>query len=170
MSFLRAEARAVLWRWREVAAAAGVTLFGVHLIGRAVDRAALGTGMVAVGITGVGVVLFFFAVLRLRLSPVGTAAGVVEVDERQVGYLTADDGGGFVSINDLTRLELVGAAGDRHWVLSHLAGPALVIPASADGAEQLFDAFAALPGLRIEDAARAMGRDGPQLIWTRAIT
>lgn len=169
MSFLRNEARAVLWRWREVATTGALTLFGVHLLGRAVERSALGLGLIAVVVTGVGAVLLFFALLRVRLSPGGQAAGVVEVDERQVGYLSAQ-GGAFVSLDDLTRLELVGPRGDRHWVLGHLAGPALVIPASADGADQLFDAFAALPGIRMEEAARAMGGNTTHLVWVRAIT
>ena len=69
MTFLRPEVRRLLWRWREVGATAGLTLFGVHLIGRAVERAALGTGMVAIAVTGIGAVLLFFAILRLRLSP-----------------------------------------------------------------------------------------------------
>ena len=165
MSFLRPEVRSFFWRWREVAGTAAVTLWGVHLIGRAWGRESLGIGLFGVGITIIFAGLLFLAILRVRLNPVGQAAGVVEVDEREIGYL-GPEGGAFLSINDLTRIEVA----DRHWVLNHLGGPALIIPASAEGADQLFDAFAALPGLRIEDAVRAMGSDGRQLVWTRATT
>ncbi|MEM7439523.1 MAG: hypothetical protein AAF393_07990 [Pseudomonadota bacterium] len=167
MSFLRPEARATLWRWREVALTGGLTLWGVHMIGRAVAAQSLTLGMVGVVLTGTATTLLFFAILRMRLVPPGQSPGVVEVDERKVGYLSAD-GGGFVSIDDLTRLEVVANAAGAQWVLTHLGGPPLMIPANADGAEQLFDTFAALPGLQIEDAVRAVSAGpGRHRVWQR---
>lgn len=170
MAFLRPEARAVLWRWREVAVTAGLTLYGVHLLGRAVDRASLGLGLVAAILICAGAGFLFLAIVRARLSAPGRAVGVVQVDEKQVGYF-APDGGAFVSLDDLTRLDVVTRPDGRYWILTHLGGPALVIPAGAEGSDQLIDAFATLPGLRLEDAARAIASgEARAMVWARAIT
>ncbi|MEM6618367.1 MAG: hypothetical protein AAF761_11245 [Pseudomonadota bacterium] len=169
MSFVRDDARALLWRWREVALTGALCLWGIHLVGRAVDRSSLGLALVAAGVLCVGAVLFFYAVLRAQVRRGAIAEGAVEVDEREVRYLLAD-GGAMVSLDDLVRLEVMVKDEAGFWVLSHLAGPPLVIPAGAQGADALFDAFSALPGVRIEDAVRGLGAaSGRITIWERAI-
>lgn len=166
---MRPEARATLWRLREVLATGLLTLWGVHLIGRAVVRDSLTLGMIATLITGVATVLLFFAILRLRLITPGKSPGVIEVDEREVRYLSPY-GGAYVSLNDLTRLEIVTNDVGTYWVLSHLGGSPLSVPTNADGAEQLFDTFSALPGLRIEEAVRAVAAGpGRHLVWKREL-
>lgn len=170
MSFIRPEVRARLWRWREVALTGGLTFWGGWLLWRAADRASIGLGLVALVLTGVFAGLLFVAVQRLRLRLPGRAAGVVQVDEKEISYLSAT-GGGFVSLDDLTRLEIAAMGADRHWILTHPGGAALVIPVNAEGAEHLVDAFSALPGLRIEEAVRAVNRAGARtVVWARAIT
>lgn len=175
MTFIRPEVGAALKQWREVIIFAGLVLFGVYLIGRGVDRGSslpVGFGIALVAIFSVQLVT---AVLRVMLQKPVKAVGVVEVKERQVGYL-APDGGAFVSLDDLTRLEIVTndrgpVEDDVFWVLSHLGGDPLLIPASAQGSELLFDAFAALPRVDFEKAVRAMGstENARFLIWERRV-
>ena len=173
MSFIRAEVRATLWRWREVALTGVVTLWGVRLLGRGVDLSSFNMTLAGIAIAGVGAVLLFLAILRVKFHKPVRAAGVVEVTERQVGYLGPDTGS-FVSLDELTRLEIITTGTgplqeDVFWVLTHRAGDPLLIPASAEGTDQLFDAFAALPGIRFEEAIRAMGstENARFLIWER---
>jgi hypothetical protein len=59
--------------------------------------------------------------------------------------------------------------GNAAWLL-HEPGQMLVIPVNAAGAEALFDAFTALPGLGSQRllAARQGLRTGTQILWRRA--
>jgi hypothetical protein len=54
-------------------------------------------------------------------------------------------------------------------VLSQPGQPDLHIPLDAEGGEALFDAFAALPGLRTEHMLARMRRPGPapETLWQR---
>ena len=172
MTFIRPELRETLWRWREVIAYAALVLFGVYLIGRSGGPLLIGLGIALAAIFTVQLVT---AVLRLKLQKPIKATGVVEVKEREVGYL-APDGGAFVSLDDLTKLEIVTTdkgpvQDDVFWVLTHLAGDPLLIPASAQGSDQLFDAFAALKGIDFETAVHAMSstENARFLIWERRV-
>lgn len=138
-----------------------------------IDLASIVLTVFGLTITALFAVLMFWAVLRAKLYKPIKAIGVVEVSEREVGYL-APDGGAFVSLDDLIKLEIVcddkGAFHDGvFWVLTHLAGEPLLIPACAQGSDQLFDAFAALPKIDFELAARAMNstKNATYLIWQR---
>jgi len=68
----------------------------------------------------------------------------------------------------LTALAL-DATGPRRWRLSQPGQPDLEIPLDAEGADALFDAFAALPGLRSGQVVAAMRRPAPglHLLWER---
>ncbi|GGA06964.1 hypothetical protein [Neptunicoccus cionae] len=175
MNFIRPEVRAGLWRWREVLITGALVVYGVYILGRGIDRSSVTlTGLGAV-ITGLFAVLLFWAILRAKLYKPVSAAGVVEVKEREVGYL-APDGGAYVSLDNLTRLEIVTndkgpAQDDVFWVLTHLGGEPLYIPASAQGSDLLFDAFAALKGVNFEEAVRAMGstENARFVIWEKRI-
>ena len=162
MSFIRPEVRATLWRWREVGLCIVVILFAVRLLGQGLERSApLQTGF-ALLVAALFSVLLFYAVLRARLFQSAEGTGVVVVSEREIAYLGPDTGA-FVSLDDLTRLEIMvfertNAAPDIFWTLSHTGGDPLMIPLNAKGAETLFDTFAALPGVRLEDATRAVAR------------
>lgn len=136
---IRPEARDTLWRWREVMGALalaglglwwGLTTFGVLRW--------LGWGLISLGLA-----LAFTALRRLRFAGDGNGPGVVLLDERRVVYMGPDRGGAV----DLDQLLHVVLTPDRAWRLTGADGVPLDIPLNAKGAETLFDAFAALPGL-----------------------
>ena len=175
MTFIRPEVREALWRWREVIVCGLLVLYGVRLIGLGFERESVTQTGVGAVIAGVFAVLLFWAILRAKLFKPVKAVGVVEVKEREVGYL-APEGGAFVSLDDLLKLEIVTnnrgpAEDDVFWVLTHRGGDPVAIPASAKGSDLLFDAFAALKGVDFEEAVRAMGStdNARFLIWERRV-
>ncbi|MEL6700758.1 MAG: hypothetical protein AAFO58_03610 [Pseudomonadota bacterium] len=167
MSFFRPEVVQGLTRWRWV------------LLGGAM--AALGAWWVLTGrlylpylgfvLIGVGALLALDGWRRLRF-PSGTGAGgpgVIEVDERRITYLTSE-GGAALSIDGLTRVEVqTGRQGRLMWILRDAAGDQLYLPGDAQGADALFDALVALPGLNYAQAAEAAKAAGPDrfLIWQK---
>ncbi|MCP5086023.1 MAG: hypothetical protein GY952_04350 [Rhodobacteraceae bacterium] len=173
MTFIRPEVRALLWRWREVAVTGLATLWGIRILGNGVDQASVTTTIFGIALASVAAALLFLAILRVKFHKPTRAEGVVEVTERQVGYLGPDTGS-YVSLDDLTRLEIVTSdkgpyEDDVFWILTHHGGAPLMIPASAEGTDQLFDAFSALPGIRFEEAIKAMGstKNARFLIWEK---
>ncbi|WP_028914116.1 hypothetical protein [Pseudorhodobacter ferrugineus] len=142
MSLIRPEAQAALWRFREMFASLGLALIGLWL-------AVLG-GFILVPL-GAGIIVLaagfgLLAWRRLRFAQSGDAPGMVELDEGQISYFGPDVGGA-VALRDLVELRLITAGGRRMWRLRQQDGQVLAIPVSAMGADQLFDAFAALPGM-----------------------
>ena len=87
--------------------------------------------------------------------------------------------GGAVSLPDLVELRLMTLRGRRLWRLKQSDGQALLIPVEARGADALFDAFAALPGLDTGDLVAALQGGAPagatvvalasesRLVWVR---
>jgi hypothetical protein len=151
MSFIRPEARAALWRLREVIAAGGLAVSGLWLIALGgYLLIAIGGGMVVLSIA-----LGLLGLRRLRFAQSGAAPGVVEVDEGQISYFGPAFGGA-VSVPELTELRLITAGGRRLWRLRQKDGQALLIPVEALGAERLFDAFASLPGLDTQSLVEAL--------------
>lgn len=164
MSFIRPEARAALWKWREILVAIAVSLVGLSwVIGPGGLLAWLGWVLLAAGaaLTVVG-----FQRLRFRAGSGGP--GVVVVDEGQISYLGPLTGG-VVAVTELEQLTLDPTAKPPHWVLIQPGQPALHIPVNAKGAEALFDVFAALPGLRTESMLAELGGRAvhPVVIWER---
>ncbi len=164
MSLIRPQARAALWRWREVLTGAGLAALGLWWT--------LGTGGLLhwlgyVLLIGAGAMLMM-GVQRARFRGQAGGPGVVRVDEGQVAYFGPLTGG-VVAIRDLDRLTLDPSGQPAHWVLSQPQAPDLHIPVNAEGAEALFDAFATLPGLRTEHMLTQMHRlpDHPTVIWQR---
>lgn len=142
MSLIRPEARATLWRLREVFAAIGLAGVGVWVVGLG------GYVLVPLG-AGIAMLAAGFGLLawrRLRFAQAGDAPGVVELDEGQISYF-GPNVGGVVALQELVELRLITAGGRRLWRLRQQDGQALLIPVEARGAERLFDAFAALPGM-----------------------
>lgn len=173
MSFVRPEIRRAIWRWREALVCGAALIWVAGLLGRGVERGSLTlTGLALVLVMVLGFLLYQ-AILRARFAGAQKAPGVVVVSEREIGFLGPDNGS-FVSLDDLVRLEIMvferrEQAADIFWSLGHSAGEALLIPLGAEGAEQLYDSFAALRGVRMEEATRAVsaGRSGRFLIWER---
>ena len=146
MDFIRPELRHGFWRWRE-------TLYGALLFFVSAYWAIVGSGVVSAAGTSfaiVGALLIFAGVQRTRFRRGVGGRGLVEVDERQVVYFGPHDGG-VVSIDGLEKVELDPAIQPGGaWVLTQPGAHPLTIPTDAENAEQLFDVFAALDGLRTE--------------------
>lgn len=167
MSFIRPEARAALARWREALAGAAVAALGLYW--------ALGVG----GLLGwigwlllpAGAGIAVIGVQRARFRRAGQGPGVVLVDEGEITYMGPLSGGS-VSVSDLERLVLDPSARPAHWALEQPGQPVLHIPVNAEGATDLFDVFAALPGLRTERMLAELNRGGahPVVIWERRPT
>ncbi|WP_050528170.1 hypothetical protein [Pseudorhodobacter aquimaris] len=142
MSFIRPDARQALCRWREVAAAAGVTAFGLWLM--------LLGGFLLLPLGGVFAVLGLgfglLAYRRMRFAQSGDAPGVVELEEGQISYFGPTFGGA-VALRELVEIRLLTQQGRRMWRLRQQDSQTLLIPVEASGAERLFDAFAGLPGM-----------------------
>ena len=175
MNFIRPEVREALWRWREVIVCSLLVLYGVRMIGIGLERESVTQTFVGGAIAALFAVLLFWAVLRAKMFKPVKAVGVVEVKEREVGYLTPE-GGAFVSLDDLVKLEIVTndrgpMEDDVFWILTHRGGDPVAIPASAKGSDLLFDAFAALPKVDFEQAVRAMGstENARFLIWEKRV-
>ena len=108
------------------------------------------------------------AIRRARFAGDGMGPGVVQVVEGRILYMGPVTGGA-VSLGELSAIALrhdhTGAAA---WILSE-PGQMLVVPVDAAGADALFDAFTALPGLGGQRllAARRKTRMGEQTLWRR---
>lgn len=164
MPLIRDEAAAALHRYREVIAAGAAGAAGLWLAAQG------GYVLIPVGLalTGLAVVWAVTALRRLRFRQDIDAPGVVEVDEGQIGYL-GPGSGGYVALGDLVELRLIRIRGTRVWRLKQGDGQALLIPVAAAGADRLFDAFAALPGMQTQALVDAL--ESPvtedRVIWRR---
>lgn len=164
MSFIRPEATAAMWRWREVLI--GIVLAVLALWWLAGPQGLLGW-ISPVLLVGAGA-LIMVGLQRGRFRGAGGGLGAVQVDEGQITYFGPLTGGA-VALRELARLSLDGGQRPAHWHLEQSDGPPLMIPVDAEGADALFDAFAALPGLRTERMLAQL-RDTPEaavVIWER---
>lgn len=172
MNFIRPEAQALLRKWSEVIGACVITLVGIWLIfsGQWIWQA------MGVFIAGVGLVLSVSAYRRTKFTSLAAGPGMVEVDERQISYFAPFDGGA-VSIDLLARVTAVSPKAGRGpddltWVLEEDGGATLTIPNAASGAQDLFDAFAALPDVNYSNAQKALeDQSGDSfVIWAKPRT
>lgn len=164
--FMRPEARAGLWRWREV-------IVGLILLGCGLWWAIGGFGVVR----GIGVVvcvvagaLIIAGIQRGRFRQAGKGPGVVQVTERRLAYFGPLTGGA-IDIEDVTRLELEPKAIPvAHWIVTGMGGRRLEIPVNATGADALFDLFGALPNLNTEQMLDVLSHtpEARVLVWERA--
>lgn len=142
--FLRPEARAFLWRWRDVWLGLAVVSFGLwwglNSVGAVVWLGWL--------LTAAGGIWAAAGVQRGRFRQKGDGPGVVQIRERRLAYFGPLDGG-VMDVNDLTLLELDPTAHPAPvWVLTGISGQRIAIPVNAAGAEALFDIFSALPDIK----------------------
>lgn len=163
MSFIRPEARATLWRVREILAGVAIILLGGFW--------ATGTGILSylgLVLVALGAALGVIGWQRFRFRGSGGGPGVVRVDEGQIAYF-GPLSGGVLSIQDLRTVTLDGMSFPRHWLLSSLTGETLQIPVNAEGADALFDVFAALPGMRTERMLAGLRAEAPatRVLWQR---
>jgi hypothetical protein len=162
MSLVRPGASHTLRRWREVLVAGGLAALGLWW-------ALTGFGLLAWlgwALLAAAAALGLAGVQRVRFRRGAGGPGVVVVDEGLIAYLGPVTGGA-VALSEITALGLDPEG--PYWVLSQPGQPALRIPLDAEGAEALFDAFAALPGLRTEHMLARMRRPGPapETLWQR---
>lgn len=164
MSFIRPEARAALYRWREALIGLAIALMGLLWV--AGPRGLL--GVLGWGLIPLGIILAVIGIQRARFRKEGNGPGVVQVDEGQITYFGPLTGGA-VAARDLERLTLDPTARPAHWVLTQPGHPPLHIPVNAKGAEALFDVFSSLPGLRTERMlTHLQGKPShPVVIWER---
>ena len=170
MAFLRPEAIHTLRRWREPALIAVLFALSIWLLWKAIVQSSWISGVIGLAIAGVIGSILYVSYMRARISIDADGPGIVEVREREITYF-APEKGGTVELDTLLRLQLStlpSASGDRNWILWVPWG-SLVIPASADGAEQLVETFAALPNLGYEKILRAMRAETQEIftIWQR---
>lgn len=163
--FIRPEATAFLRRWSEVIIAVCTVALGLVIAARP-GLVVSGFGYVmAVG----GALALLPAIRRARFAASGEGPGVVQVDERRILYLGPQTGGA-VALDELALISLRrGNDGTATWILVE-AGQVLTIPVDAKGAEALFDAFTALPGLSAQHvlAVAENPHPGTHRLWARA--
>lgn len=160
----RPEAIQLLTRWRAVLIWVGVAALGLWWA-----LTALGP-LVWVGVAMAlgGSAMVVAAAQRMRFGAGSGGPGVVRVDEGAIAYFGPLTGG-VVARSELTGLALDRRGTPAHWLLSQPGQDDLAIPLTAEGAAALFDAFAALPGMRTERMLAEMRRDTPGhvVIWHR---
>ncbi|MFD2740237.1 hypothetical protein ACFSUD_11685 [Sulfitobacter aestuarii] len=165
MTFLRPEATALLWRWREALLGAALLAPGGWLV--------LAPGWLLAlpgyGLLFLGLALIWLGAQRGRFRGSDEGRGAVQVDEGQISYFGPLTGGS-VAMRELERLTLDRQMFPAHWKLDQPGQPPLLIPVNAAGSEALFDAFAALPGLRTERMLFELRktRHDAVVIWERA--
>ncbi|MBY4893778.1 hypothetical protein KUL25_13490 [Rhodobacteraceae bacterium N5(2021)] len=165
MSFFRPEAMAAVARWREVIVAAVIIALGLWIAARPGGMIVTGFGYVLIGL---GAVAMVPAVRRARFITGGDGPGVVQIDEGRILFMGPETGGA-MALDDLSVLSVRRTRkGDTAWVLAD-ATQLLVIPVDASGADALFDAFAALPGLNLDRliASVQSRAEGSQRLWAR---
>ncbi|MGR3491383.1 MAG: hypothetical protein ACU0DW_04940 [Shimia sp.] len=164
MSFLRPTAVATLARWRDAILGAALAVLGLYWIS--------GTGLLpAIGAVALlaGAALGWMGLRRALRPRPADAPGVVEVSERQITYLHPEQGGAILSIDALQRVEVARHPKGHRWHLTDRSGAQLAIPGGARGADQLYDALLALPGMDPGAASTAArpGRPDRTLLWQK---
>jgi len=174
MSFIRPELRDAIFQRREVIAGGALAAFG----GWIAVQGGLFYLPVGLAVLALGAGWTVLALRRLRFRQTGQAPGLVRVTEAQIAYM-GPNVGGFVGLPDLAEVRLLTLRGRRIWRLRQADGAELHIPVEAEGAEALFDAFAALPGMDTLGLVAALGSQTPsdsrvvalnavdRLIWSR---
>jgi len=171
MTFLRPEVVRFLKYWREPLILSFLAGLGLLLFLRGQYRADLVLQFLGLLVAVSSVLGLIPAIRAARLRRSRLDPGLIEVAERQITYLGPLLGGS-VSVDAITRVEIITTDDGPHmpdvfWTLFHKDGPALSIPSNAEGADQLLNAFAALPGFDYKAVVRAMGSTLPStfLIW-----
>lgn len=152
MNFIRPELAEAIFQRREAIAGAALgvsggwiaTWGGLLYLPLGLSLLALGAGWTVL------------ALRRLRFRQTGEAPGMVRVTEAQIAYM-GPNVGGFVGLPDLAEIRLLTLRGRRIWRLRQADGTQLHIPVEAEGADALFDAFAALPGMDTLALVAALG-------------
>jgi hypothetical protein len=162
---VRAELKDWAARWHEALIGAGIGALGLYWALTSFGLLSwIGWGLVALS-----PVMIFAGIQRGRFRTGSGGPGVVRVDEGQVAYFGPLTGGA-VALSEVTRLSLDAQSVPPVWVLEQPGQPELTVPLTAEGADALFDVFAALPGIRTDRMLEEMRRaSGPHrvVIWEK---
>lgn len=164
MSFIRPEAQKLLNKYKAVAILGAIFGAGGYWAFFSFGLLAW-LGYIVMGVSGV---LLFSFLQRAWFSRGDGGRGFVEIDEGQISYF-APDSGGVIAVRELCELAYDGRPNPPVWTLSQAGLPDLVIPVNAKGAAELFDAFAALPGLSADRllGAQRGATDHARVIWRK---
>lgn len=150
---IRPELRAFARRWHEALIGGAVALLGLYwALSTFGVLAWIGWALVVIGPA-----MVLAGIQRGRFREGAGGPGVVSVTEGQIAYFGPLTGGA-VALSELSRLSLDGASQPACWVLDQPGQPALQVPLTAEGADALFDVFAALPGIRTDRMLEEMRR------------
>ncbi len=170
MTEFRSEALQNLKRWLEPLVFALVLALALYWLWLGLTRPSyfyMGMGAVMAIIGGS---LLYLALFRLRFGSSGQAAGIVEVRERSIVYLSPHLGGD-VSLESLSKIAISPSkSGSYNWVLYAPEQRPLLVPFQARGADRLIFAFSALPGLSLERLNKALKADRNimHIVWQRS--
>jgi hypothetical protein len=157
---IRPELMAPLRRWSEVLTGLGIAIFGLWAMQSRDQFFQLLAGLVVLA----GLALAFAGWRRLRFQKDGQAPGIVQVLEAQISYFGPETGG-FIGAGELVELHLL--SDGPAWRLIGQDGTRLDVPVAAEGAQALYDIFAALPGIEMGRVLAAL--DAPvgqaQALW-----
>ncbi len=163
--FLRPEVRALAWRYRDLLFGVAILLLGLFWGLRSYGILQwLGYGMI-----GLGLIWAIAGVQRARFRQDGDGPGVVQIRERRLAYFGPLDGG-VMDVEDLTKVEIDPTSRpEPSWVLTGIGGQRIAIPINAAGAEDLFDVFAALPGIKTNTVLDVLSRtpDARVTVWSK---
>lgn len=163
--FFRPEARAVIWRWRDVIVACCIMTLGLWWAWGSFGI----LRWLGAALTVFGAVLIFTGFQRARFRQGAGGPGVVQLDERRLSYF-GPLSGGMIALEDISKLEFDPFGHPApHWVVTGPELAQIAIPTTAEGAEALFDVFAGLPGIRTEALLTVLSRtpDTRVVIWER---
>lgn len=174
MSFVRDEVLNSLRPWRRAAVPGAISLvlfvFGWQALSRGSWIVVLAIGV----LLSIALIALFVEIQHARIRRPVARPGAVFAEEGRIGFLGPHDGA-FVNLADMTRIEIITNRlgpldSDVFWILHHTAGEPLSIPSDSEGAADLFDALAPLPGIDWEEVIRALAspHDAQFLIWERS--
>ena len=166
MPVIRPELAERLRPWRELAAAVLVAVSGAWVF----TWGGLVFQPIGIAVFAVAAVWGIDARRRMRFRREVAAPGVVELIEGAIRYYGAQTLGGEIALRDLVEVRLLRLNGHAHWRLRSSDGQALLIPVEAAGAARLADAFSALPGFDLAQAANALDAKGEtfRIVWRRS--
>jgi hypothetical protein len=160
---------AILSRWAETAIAAVLVALALRAGVNGVQMGAWGGWALLVLAVPLAIWLRI-AALKAWSARTDMGPGVASVDERRVTYMGPQTGGA-LSLDALRAVDVESGEAPL-WILRQDGGPTLRIPASADGADRLPEALAALPGFSEPKALRALAAAGHALhpVWRRSVS
>lgn len=164
MSFIRPEVIGSLNKYRGFIIASLIVAVGILIISISYGA----TRIVGIFFLVLGGLFGHDAYCRFKFPSGKGGAGLVDVDERCVSYLSAE-GGMSISMDTLDRIEVHrNTKGRISWVFYGPEGM-LSVPGDAEGSNKLFDALVALPGVNYAQAEAVTHGKGPDLflIWQR---